>query len=120
MRQTIETNPLYISFMTLFFFFIIKDFVGSKNENLRLISTAEHAIIYKLDRARIRAVILTIIIMILFLCSFVCFFVLFVSQSGINKSHIITVAIVVPILALLALLAYWYFCHPRDQSSKTG
>ena len=120
MRQTIETNPLYISFMTLFFFFIIRDFVGSKNENLRLISTAEHAIIYKLDRARIRAVILTIIIMILFLCSFVCFFVLFVSQSGINKSHIITVAIVVPILALLALLAYWYLCHPRDQSSKTG
>ena len=120
MRQTIENNPLYISFMTLFFFFIIKDFVGSKNENLRLISTAEHAIIYKLDRARIRAVILTIIIMILFVCSFVCFFVLFVSQSGIDNSHIITVAIVVPILALLALLAYWYFCHPRDQSSKTG
>ena len=91
-----------------------------RDENPRLISTAEHAIIYKLDRARIRAVILTIIIMILFVCSFVCFFVLFVSQSGIKNSHIITVAIVVPILALLALLAYWYFCHPRDQSSKTG
>ena len=118
MRQTIKTNPLYTSFMTLFFF--INDFVGSKNEKPPLISTAEHAIIYKLDRARTRAVILTIIIMILFVCSFVCFFVLFVSQSGTNKNHIIVVAIVVPILVLLAVLAYWYFCHPRDQSSKTG
>ena len=105
--------------MTLFFF-IINDFVGSKNENWRQISTAEHAIIYKLDRARTRAVILTIIIMILFVCSFVCLFVLCVSQSGTNKNLIIAVAIVVPILALLALLAYWYLCHPRDQSSKTG
>ncbi|XP_073241828.1 uncharacterized protein [Porites lutea] len=42
------------------------------------------------------------------------------TSAGTNKNHIIAVAIVVPILALLALLAYWYFCHPCDQSSKTG
>ena len=32
----------------------------------------------------------------------------------------ITVAIVFPILALLALLTYCYFRHPRDRSSKAG
>ena len=32
----------------------------------------------------------------------------------------IAVAIVVPIVALLALLTYWYFRHSRDRLSKTG
>ena len=65
--------------------------------------------------------LLIIMLILFFIVCLFSFCSLFLSDyDTTRRDPIIAVAIVVPILALLALLTYWYFRHPRDRSSNKG